>query len=321
VGIAHVLLCIAASCALGEVAPDDAEPDQEAAATIDFCLSSILAERQQLRSGEFVVSGTKSGKYPAKPEYDFSGRVLIYCAFDGKRIRIDNLEPGMVAVPLTKPQQNVPGRIERMYIRTPERSVTWNHKGGRNDIAISGPQSMFGSFLFFDVRGLGLMNWRELTDHRGSKVETTVATIQRGAGAATVDTSDPKYLQLVFLAPLGSGIEELRYWLRPDQAFAPARLEKRTCQRNPPDESWQINERAETVWEQIDGVWLPVKLEMMRTQKDAAENLAWTIRWRSVNQKIDNAQFAWKDFGAPDTVPVVDTSTGQVVVIRSGTKK
>src|ERR1700728_4331901 len=115
-GIAQTFLCIALPCAAAEPGPD--EP---AAATIDFYRSAMFAERQKIRSGEFIVSGTKSAKYPTTPERDYSGKMLISCTFDDDRIRMDNLEPAIVAaLPLTNPPRKQPGRIERKFFRTPE---------------------------------------------------------------------------------------------------------------------------------------------------------------------------------------------------------
>jgi hypothetical protein len=246
--------------------------------------------------------------------------VIIYCALDENRIRFDNLEPGIVAdLPLTNPPKRRPGRIERMYIRTPQYSATWDHINGRSEIGISRPESISGQFLFFDVRSLGLMAWNQLTDKKGSKVAATIAKVKKVAGAVTIDTSDPKYVQLVLLAGLATGgSQELRYWLRPDQAFAPVKLKLRTRRINSPDEDWQLIERAETSWEQIAGVWVPVELEMSWNREGTEEKLAGKIRWLSVNKEIDDKRFDWEDFGAPDTIPVVDTTTGQAVVIRPG---
>jgi hypothetical protein len=331
-GIAQVLLCIAASCVAAEAAPDetttnaaalnDAVRDDAAATKVDFYLTSMLAERQKLRSGEFVVSGTKSAKDSKKPELDNSGRVLIFCAFDEARIRFDNREPGLVAeLPLTTPPKMKPSRIDRMFFLTPKQSVTWIQGNGNEHIAITAPNSIFGLFLFFDVRGFGLATWNSLTDKRGPKVETTIAALKRDRRKKTVDTSDSKYVQLVFLMEWGPRFEELRYWLRPDQGFAPVRLEARTRKKFPPDEGWHVNEHAETSWEQTDGVWLPAEFELTRSDESGEVKMAWKIRWRSVNKPIDDARFDWKDFGAPETVPVIDTTTGKVVVTRPGRER
>ncbi|HEX4147237.1 MAG TPA: hypothetical protein VHY91_27315 [Pirellulales bacterium] len=320
--IAQALLWIATACVTADAPPEEPAADETAlaaatAAKIDFYLNSMLAERQKLRSGEFVVSGTKSAKLPKKPEWDYSGRVVLYCAFDATRIRFDNREPGIVAeLPLTKPRKLTPGRIERMFFRTPERSVTWFQTNGRNEIGISEPGSMSGQFLFFDVRGLGSMAWQDLTSQRSGGIQKAIPALTRFARNVTVETSDPKYVQLVFLKDLGTRFEESRYWLRPDQGFAPVRLDTRVLFSR--DEGWLPHEHTETSWEQRDSIWLPVKFEMTLSDASGELNLAWKIRWQSVNKPIDDARFDWKDFGAPETVPVFDTRTGEVFVIRPG---
>jgi hypothetical protein len=309
--IAQVLLCIAASCVTAEAAA----PDKPAAGKIDFYLSGMLAERQKIRSGDFVVTGTKSVKDSKRPKFDYSGKVLISCQFDEDRIRIDNLEPAIVPDFPSKtppPPKMRPGRIERKYLRTPAQSVTWIGPNRQDQIVISTPDTMFGHFLFFDVRGLGLTKWQYLTDQRGLKVEETITALGRSLREKSVDTSDPKYVQIVFLVELATRCDELRYWLRPDESFAPVMLETRTRKLNSPDETWHVNEHAETSWEQTDGVWLPVKFEMTQTEKTAEQKLAWKIRWRSVNKPIDDKRFDWKDFGAPDTVQVIGGSADKM---------
>jgi len=313
-GIAQVLLCIAASCAIGE-----ASPDEPTSLPVDFYLSAMLAEREKLRSGEFVVSGTRAGSDPAISPLPFSGRILIYCAFDDNRIRMDNLEPGIVVgFPPTNPPKMWAGRIERMFFRTPQQSVTWNSTDGKNRLEIARPGSaMRGRFLFFDVRGLGLTTWQQLSDRSGVKVGAAVATLNKSQREKSVDTSDPKYVQLAFLAQTGGHSDELRYWLRPDQGFAPVRMESRMRTLQTLDPSWQVYERAEISWEQIDGVWLPVNFEIKVNRRQVAEQkLACKVRWPSVNKRVDDTRFDWQDFGAPDTVTVVDTRGAKTVVIR-----
>jgi hypothetical protein len=311
--IAQVLLCIAASCVAAEPAPEEA-----AAAKIDFYLNGMLAERQKLHSGEFVVSGTKSSKFPAMPELDNSARVMISCAFDESRIRWDNLESGIVMEsPLTSRR---PGVLEQTFVRTPQRSVIWAQGMGSNQIVLLPPNARLEPLLFFDVRALGLMTCEDLNRSDGRKVETTIAALKKRPRDGSVDLSDPRYVQLVFLTELQGWSNELRYWLRPDQGFAPVRLEASTRNLDSPEGSRRISERTETSWERIDDVWLPVKLEITRPQKFSDDRLAWKIRWRSVNKPIDDARFDWKDFGAPETVRVTDRTTGQVVVIRPGAK-
>jgi hypothetical protein len=316
-GSAHVLYCIVASCVAA-----DAAPEEPAAGKVDFYLTRMLAERQKVRSGEFVVSGTKSSKFPATPELDNSARVMIFCAFDESRIRWDNLESGIFTEsPLTSRPKRRPGMLERKFVRTPQTSVTWSQGMGSNQIVLSPPNARSEPMLFFDVHGLGLMKWEDLNRSDGRKVDTTVAGLKKRPRDRSVDLSDPRYVQLVFSTELQGWSHELRYWLRPDQGFAPVRLEASTRNLDSPEESPRVSERAETSWEQIDDVWLPVKLEITRPQMFSDDRLAWKIRWRSVNKPIDDARFGWKDFGTPETVPVIDVTNGRAVVIRPGPEK
>ena len=313
-GIAHVFLLVAASCAVA-----DAPPGETDGAKIDFYLSSMLAERQKISSGEFVVSGTNSAAFAKTPKFDYSGRLLIYCAFDETRLRMDNREPSVVAeVPLTHPIKMVPGRMERMYLRTPERSVTWIQHNGNNNITIGKPDSgLYGHFLSFDVRSLGFVPWKRLSSksqHHRYNLETTIEALTRLAREKSVDTSDPRYVQLVFLTDQGTRLEETRYWLSPDQGFAPVRLETRV--RNSRDKGWQVSERADTSWQQTDGVWLPTMFEITMGDESGELKLVWKIHWRSVNKPIDDARFDWQDFGAPETVPVYDRLSDPPVMIR-----
>ncbi|HEX4147236.1 MAG TPA: hypothetical protein VHY91_27310 [Pirellulales bacterium] len=299
--IAQALLWIATACVAA-----DAPPEEPAVRTVDFYLSGMLAQRQRIRSGDFVVMGMKSSKDSTRPEFDYSGKLLISCQFDETRVRMDNLEPGMVPTP-TKIK---PGRIARKYIRTPDQSVTWLDPEAQNKIVISIPETVFGSFLFFDVRGLGLTKCHPLTSQHGWTAHATIAALKRSLREKSVDTSDPKYVQLVFALELATRSEELRYWLRPDQGFAPVRLETKTRQLDSPDQDWHVNEHSETAWEQIDGVWLPVRFEVTQNEKTVEQRLAWKIRWRSVNKPIDDSRFGWKDFGAPESTEVLNGVAG-----------
>ncbi|HTU24207.1 MAG TPA: hypothetical protein VMF30_02345 [Pirellulales bacterium] len=314
--MAHLFLAIATSYAAVDRKTD------ETARALEYYLAGMLAERQKICSGEFVVTGTKSARTPDRyqPELDYSGKLLIKCAFDGEQVRCDNLEPDYL---LAVSQGKGPGapeelrlkpiRANRKYIRTPTRAVAWLEPHRQDTILIARPPYIVGELLLLDVQALGMASWRDLID--GTRLEGMLARLQGYAWDRWVDGTDPAGVQLVFSMETATQLSETRYWLRPEQGFTPVRMVGRVRRRNPPDNEWQVITESQTAWQEISGVWLPVKFDM-RHASGTEHRITAQIRWRSVNQPIDERRFDWHDFGPLDTTKVIDFTGPKPVMVQ-----
>ncbi|HTU24206.1 MAG TPA: hypothetical protein VMF30_02340, partial [Pirellulales bacterium] len=228
-GIAAIVLCVAASCLAADDGPE------ETARTVDYYLERMLAERQKIHSGEFVVLGTETEKFVRSPSLDYSGKLHIYCTFDEARIRFDNHEPFFDVEGSDRLRL---GRAERKSISTAAYSLNWIETPRESRIIISDPTTINGQFLYFDVRALGLIDSRDLNAAGGCRLAPFIDRLLHRTRDKSVDTSDPACVQLVLVRELGAWADEFRYWIRPDQGFAPVKLEVRT-RLDDPDEPWE----------------------------------------------------------------------------------
>jgi hypothetical protein len=284
---------------------------------VEFILRGISAARQELRSGQYEAIGTQSTVDQAMPKNDFSGAIKINCAFDERRIRVDNSEEGFV--PISKNADATTAKrttITRKYFRTADQSVAWVTYTDRINITKpDGP--MFGRFRFFDVKAMGLYDWRHIAPNRATTLEEILGAYQKNGLTKSVDTSDPQSVKLSFLHDTNNRGDELRYWVSPKEGFSVLRSEIRTRNGTETAGQWTVNEESRTSWDQIKGVWVPIHCEMRLLKTVSEQNISLDFKWKSVNEALDDSLFNWKDFNAPASIWVVDSRYGEPVVVRN----
>lgn len=301
--------------ALLAIRPSGARRDGASQDAVDFFLQGVLGERQRLRSGMVLITGSRTtrdlGAAPGRDAF------RIKFAFDPGRVYAENTEPAwVVAQPITDPPKMIKGEQTRKYFRTTEKSATWVK--GDSSVYIQKPDAgMIGDFLFFDVRALGLYNWRAF--HKGMWLDDMISALKSRVGEKRADMTDQAAPVVSFFKPaVGRAAPgEWRYWLSPKEGFTVVRAEARRRTSSAADATWAIAEEHIATWEQRAGVWIPVHCEMAIVRPNSRHEVVLDLEWQSVNGSIPDDLFDWRAFGAPAMADVYDSTSGETILITS----
>jgi hypothetical protein len=306
-----------------------ADPDSKAALTL--VLDGMKKERSLLKSGVCRIEGITDFDAQAGSGYeDWVGRVSILSAFDENgQLRFDRTEPDWVVDPSTSvPDPANPGRVKSVGMK--KGIVTWKYfrnakwtgywRDGNPSITLwtleREEKSLKSRVNYFDVKALGLYYSPGFC--RGKDVKQMMDDYEKSMqpSFSKVDQSDPNEWLLVWSASDKFGMNEWRMWVDVKHGFTPVRYEHRELMTG--KDSWWVIQSDKTKWNQQDGVWVPTLHEMVRTPFPGKfrHEITFDVKWDGLNNPISQDVFNYTGFEAPESVDVVDLSSGMPVIIK-----
>jgi hypothetical protein len=210
------------------------------------------------------------------------------------------------------------------FVFTPEKSLHAT-LGECPTVAIREPDAaVFGDAVPFDVRTIGLVSEFELREgfRGGSRYARTFES---------VFASFRDNYEVDEVAVQEDGTERIRFrlkrdnrivkwlWIDPRQGYSPVRHEMNYGHYKP------HRVEVQTQWSQLDGVWVPIKCEMVGHTHDTRMTIA--LDWKQVNQPVDPHVFTLEGLDLPPsadpdelwgviTPEVADERSGEYVILR-----
>lgn len=304
-------------------------------AHLDFVFSGIEENRSLLESGHCTITGSQAsldplGNAPSESEgKKADSRFEFRIVFDKERLRFDRTQPGWTVDETTMSRKdNVndsgfeasmkPGIVRSYYYRTPTKAGFWIDS--KNVIELGGPSLRLPEWMKpFDVNALGLYSWVELK--RGLDLSQIVKLYSASANYS-VSEIDSGVHKIELNHDEGPSKSRWYVWVDPSRGFTAYRAELHENVGAPStDVPLTITQRFDTQWDLQGGVWVPVDHKFLVRTFSKGELVGgvkanFALQWHAINKPVADKWFTYKDFDAPDTIGVLDSSLGQSIVDR-----
>jgi hypothetical protein len=267
--LAALLLCLVVPA----VAPAD---DEDRAA---FLLGELRKNRERLVSGEFEAE-VKSRQLVGATSREARSRVIF-----AESVALLRHDESYVI-------RSVGGEDSSQDVRfvfTPEKSLHAS-LGEFPSVTVRAPDApVFGYATPFDVRALGLVSEIELREgfRSGNRYartfESVFSTFRDMYHAEEVAVQEDGSERIRFRLKRDNRIVKW-LWIDPLQGYSAVRHEMNFGHYKP------HRVEVETQWSQFDGVWIPVKCEMVGHTRDTRMTIA--LEWKQINQPVDPQVFA-----------------------------
>src|SRR5262249_16583951 len=102
----------------------------------------------------------------------------------------------------------------------------------------------------------------------------------------------------------------------------PVRLQQKELSRKPPFGPWTVIQDFQTEWAKQSGVWVPIRHEFAITppKPKSQRHEVFEITWERINKHVDYSVFDYNSVHVPDSVGVLDYSTGEPIELKSAVK-